>query len=84
MVVHTGHLKNTTIPIPTEEEWRQDTSEDHYLGYIKRILSSPEEANIDPKEFRNKGYVKHFQQGRLELENFLISYYDTPRTARVG
>ena len=27
----------TTIPLPTEKEWKQATSEDHDLGYIKRI-----------------------------------------------
>ena len=30
-----------------------------------------------------KGYAKHFQQGRLDLDNGLISYYYTPRTAKV-
>ena len=29
------------------------------------------------------GYVKPFQQGRLELENGLVSYYDNLRTSRV-
>ena len=31
----------------------------------------------------NKGYVKTFKQGRLELDTGWISYYDTPCTARV-
>ena len=31
----------------------------------------------------NKGYVKLFKQERLELENGLISYYDTPHAAMV-
>ena len=33
--------KTTTLSLPTEEEWSQTTSQDHDLGYIKRILSSP-------------------------------------------
>ena len=42
VMVHARHInKTTTIPIPTEEEWRQATSEDHDIGYINRILSSP-------------------------------------------
>ena len=41
--------ETTTISLPTEKEWRQATSEDHDLGYIKRILLSPEEIPIDPK-----------------------------------
>ena len=32
---------------------------------------------------RNKGCVKPFQKGRLELDSSLISYCDTPSTARV-
>ena len=82
--VHVGKInKTTTLPLPTEESWSQDTSEDHDLGYIKRILSSPEETTIYPKELRNKGCVKPFQKGRLELDNVLISYYYTPKTAIV-
>ena len=41
--------KTTTLTLHTEEEWNQATSEDHDLGYIKRILSSLEETPIDPK-----------------------------------
>ena len=83
-MVHSGYInKTTTLPPPTEEEWMQATSEDNDLGCIKRILSSLEETPIDPKEFRKKGYVKPFKQGRLELYNILISYYDTPHTSRV-
>ena len=84
VMVNEGHINKTTIlPLPTEEEWRQATSEDHDLGYIKKILSSLEEIPIDPKELRNKCYVKTFQQGRLDIENVLISYYDTLHTDRV-
>ena len=32
---------------------------------------------------RNKGNVKPFQQGRLELNNDMIFYYDTPLKAIV-
>ena len=40
VIVHAGKINGTTaIPLPTEEEWRQDTSEDHDIGYINRILS---------------------------------------------
>ena len=50
LMVHTVYINKTTkLPLPTEEDWRQDTLEDHDLGYIKRILSRPEETPIDPK-----------------------------------
>ena len=75
--------ETTTLHLPPEEESRQATSEYHDLGYIKRILSSPEEKPIEPKELKNKGYVKPFKQGLLDLDNGLISYYDTPCTVRV-
>ena len=33
VVVHAGHINETpTLPIPTKEEWRQDTPEDHDIG----------------------------------------------------
>ena len=41
-MVHTGQInETTTLPLPTEEEWRQDTSEDHDLGFIKGVLAIP-------------------------------------------
>ena len=83
-MVHAGQIsKNTTLPLPTEEEWRKAKAEDHDLGYIKSILSSPEETSIDPKELKNKGYVKPFKKGSLYLDSGFISYYNTPRTTRV-
>ena len=83
-MMHTGQInETTTLPLLTEEERKQAASEDHDLGYINSILSSPEETPINPKEFRNKGYVKPFQQGRLDLDKIWISYYDTPLIARV-
>ena len=49
-MVHAGQInESTTLHLPTELEWRQATSDDNYLGYIKKILSSPEETHIDPK-----------------------------------
>ena len=40
VMVNTGNInKITTLPLPTEEERRQATSEYHDLGYIKSILS---------------------------------------------
>ena len=50
VMLHSGKInETTTLCIPTEEEWRHATSEDHDLVYIKRILSSLEETRIDPK-----------------------------------
>ena len=84
MVVHTGHInKTTTLPLLTEEEWSQATSDDHNIGYFKRILSIIEETTIDTKELIKKGSVHFFNQGRLKLDNGLIYYYDTPRTYMV-
>ena len=49
-MLHAGQInKTTTLPLPTEGEWRKAISEDNDIGYIKRILSIPEEAPIDPK-----------------------------------
>ena len=50
VVVHVGQInETTTLNLSTEEECSQATSEDHDLGYIKRVLSSLEETPIDPK-----------------------------------
>ena len=74
-MVHSEQInKTTTLLLPTEEEWIQGISEDYDFGYIKRILYSTEETHIEPKELRNKGYVKPFQQERLGLDNGLIPY----------
>ena len=49
VMVHAGQINKTTTPsLPTEEEWRQATSDDHDIGYINSILSSPMEIPIDP------------------------------------
>ena len=83
-MVHAGQInKTTTPPLPTDKEWRQAIPEDSDLGYIQRILYSPEEKPIDPKELINMVYVKPFHQGCLYLDNVLISYYNTPLTTRV-
>ena len=48
LMVHGGQInETTTLILPTEEERRQNTSEDHDLGYIKRILFIPVETPID-------------------------------------
>ena len=50
LIVHAGHInKTTTLPLPTEEEWSQATSQGHDIGYIKSILYGPEETPIGPK-----------------------------------
>ena len=50
-MVNEVHINKTiTLTLPTEGECSQDTLEDHDLGYIKKILSSPEEKPIEPKE----------------------------------
>ena len=50
VMVHEGQInETTTLPLPNKEDCKQDTSEDQDLGYIKRILSSPEETPIDTK-----------------------------------
>ena len=42
VMVHAGHInKITALNLPTDEEWRKATSEDHDLGYLNSILSSP-------------------------------------------
>ena len=50
MMVYAVHINEIkTLPLLTEEEWRQDTSEDCDLGYIKRILSSLDETPLYTK-----------------------------------
>ena len=39
--------ETTTLCIPTEEQWRKSTAEDHDLRYIKSILSGMEGKPID-------------------------------------
>ena len=60
-MVHALHInKTTTLPLSTEEERRKAISEDHDIGYIKRILSSPEEKTIDTKLLIKMGMSNHF------------------------
>ena len=74
-MVHAGQIKETTeICLPTEEQWRHATSEDHDLVYINNILSGPEETLVDPKWLINKGYVKHFQKVHMYYHNGLVFY----------
>ena len=81
VMVHAGQInETTTLCLPTEEYWRQATLEGHGLGYINNILSGMQETPIEPKELRNKGYIKPFQQESMEFNNGFILYYDNPRT----
>ena len=51
-------------------------------GTYKKIFNL-KGAPIYPNELKNNGCVKPFQQGRLELYNGLIFYYNTPHIYRV-
>ena len=49
-ILNAGQInKTTTLPLPTEEEWRKDASYHPDIGYINIILSSLEETHIEPK-----------------------------------
>ena len=48
--MNAGQINETkTLYLPTEEEWRQATAEDHDIRYIKIILSGMEETPVEPK-----------------------------------
>ena len=84
VMVQAGKInKITTLCTPTEEDWSHYTAYDNDLRYINSILSVTEETPIYHKELIKNRYVKPFQKGCLELENFLIFYYYTPHTDRV-
>ena len=49
-MVYTRHIiKNTTLCIPIEEEYNQNTTYDSYLKYIRWVLSGMGKIYIDPK-----------------------------------
>ena len=42
VMVHAVQInENTTLYIPSEEDWRQNTSQDHDIGYIHDTVSGP-------------------------------------------
>ncbi len=71
----------TTVPLPTEERWREETANDPDLATIATALTTGEE--LDEVAIMEKRYLEPFGKGQLSLEDGVIYFYDVPKTARI-
>jgi hypothetical protein len=69
------------LPLPTDDEWRQATLEDHDLSCIMSALAN----NSIPKasELDNNPYLLTIQRNQIECDTGIVYYYERSRTARL-
>ncbi len=66
----------TTIPLPTDEDWRQATEEDHDLSRLVQALQAGPLGSLTKAELVEKAYFDEWKQERLVVEDGIIYRYE--------
>ena len=71
----------TTLPLPTEDQWRQATAQDADLQLV--IAALQPQGHLNRADLVEKGYHTAWKAGQLELDNGILYHYDEPHRARL-
>jgi hypothetical protein len=71
----------TTIPAPTEEDWRNAVATDHDLSRIKLTLE--QNTQLLKAGLHEKRYFSEWTNGKLEVENGVIYQYEEPKVTKI-
>jgi hypothetical protein len=72
----------TTIPMPSEKDWRDATKEDPDTNYIYETLDNGNRLNY--RQLENKRYYKEWTDGKLEAEaGMLYQWEEPPKATRI-
>jgi hypothetical protein len=71
----------TTIPMPSEKDWRDATKEDPNTNYIYETLDNGNRLNYGRLE--NKRYYKEWTDGKLEAEAGMLYQWEEPKATRI-
>ena len=71
----------TTIPLPSEKKWRDQTEKDEDLQLLKHALEN--ETPLYKQILKEQGYHQPFKEGKLIYEDGSWFHYEKPKRARV-
>jgi hypothetical protein len=62
----------TTIPLPTDEDWRQAVAKDHDLSQIAQALQDGPLNSLSKAELVEKAYFEEWKQERLVVDDGIV------------
>jgi len=73
----------TTIPIPTDETWREEFRLDPDTAYMIQQIVNEHKVKYATLSEGNKSYFKQWTEGKLEVENGLLYQWEEPRATKI-
>ena len=70
----------TTIALPSDEDWRVASTNDHDIGYILRTIAAGEK--LKQKDLRESKYFREWLLDGFEADNGILYRYEEGRRAR--
>jgi hypothetical protein len=67
--------QTTTIPLPTDEDWRQAVAKDHNLSRIVQALKDGPLTSLTKAELVEKAYFEEWKQERLVVDDGIVCRY---------
>jgi hypothetical protein len=71
----------TTLPEPTEEDWRYAVATDHDLSRIKLTLEQNQQ--LLKAALHEKRYFGEWTKGKLEVEKGIVYQYEEPKATKI-
>ena len=73
----------TTIPLPTDEDWRQAIQDDHDLSRIVQAIKDGPIGSLTKAELVEKAYFEEWKQERLMVEDGIVYRYKVRNQASI-
>ena len=73
----------TTIPLPTDEDWRQAIQNDHDLSRIVQAIKDGPIGSLTKAELVEKAYFEEWKQERLMVEDGIVYRYEVGNRASI-
>jgi hypothetical protein len=73
----------TTIPLPTDEDWRQAVAADHDLSRIAQALQDGPLNSLTKAELVEKAYFEEWKQERLVVDDGIVYRYEVRNRASI-
>jgi hypothetical protein len=71
----------TTIPMPSENDWKEATNADPDTKYIYETIINGNRLNYGRLD--NKRYYEECAEGKLEAENWVLYHWEEPKAKRL-
>jgi hypothetical protein len=73
---------NTTLPLPTEDQWRAATAADSDLAKILRVVMK--DTTVPKAQLVEKAYLAPMQQRQFTAEHSILFYFEHSKATGVG